>query len=346
MRILIASDHNYPAYPSINEELAYTERNYKTSLSSRYLMDLAVKGLAELGHEVFYWLPRKKFRKVPKGVKIVNEIPPNLDIAQILYCNFHMGKYGTLARIYFEKITKQNIPWIFIHHTSENGDFEIHRPYLERMVFVSQYAATSYGCSRFVYNGFDPDEYLFQEEKEDYFLFLSSLNKAEEKGLYFALELSQKLGFRLVVAGNPIIPEVARRCKEAGAEYVGAVYGQKKAKLLANAKGLIYPSFLKESFGVVSVEAMLSGTPVIVSNNGALPEIVSPDVGFVCSSVADYEYAIEHIHQISPKACRQKAINNYHYLQMAQGYVNVYKEQIKKIKNGFYANTTSTKKIF
>lgn len=329
MRILMTSDHIYPAFPSILDSEINSNRNYKSSFSSRFLQDLIAKGLVELGHQVFYWLPLGNHQNVPSGIEIVDQLPLEIDIAHLLYCNVKEGPIERLALI-----REKNIPWVGVRHMVETNDYSIHQPYLDNLIFVSEYAAHSFGKERFVYNGFDPSEYIFQEQKEDYYFFICSMNKAEEKGLSIALSLAQKMNFPLVVAGNSpsseVTEKITKQCQEAGATYIGPAYGLKKAKLFAGAKALLFPTLLSESFGGVAVEAMMSGTPVVASDKGALPEIMSSEVGFVCSSMQDYEKAIEKIDSIEPNKCLQYGINNFHYLKMAENYVQVYLEQIAR----------------
>jgi len=117
-------------------------------------------------------------------------------------------------------------------------------------------------------------------------------------------------------------------CKQVGAEYVGDVRGQDKAKLLAGARGLLFPAQVNEGFGLAMVEALLSGTPVICSNSGACPELIPDDVGFVCGTEADYLNAIGHVDCISPQRCRDVAIKRYHYRQMCTGYLREYQREI------------------
>ena len=76
------------------------------------------------------------------------------------------------------------------------------------------------------------------------------------------------------------------------------------------------------------VEALMSGTPVICSDKGACPEIISADVGFVCKDENEYLAAIDNIGSITPQACRAKAMRDFHYLRMAGDYVTEYKRQM------------------
>src|SRR5438093_13137299 len=110
-------------------------------------------------------------------------------------------------------------------------------------------------------------------------------------------------------------------CRSVNATYVGEVKCREKAELLAGAKAFLFPTKVEEAFGLGMVEALMSGTPVICSDKGACPEIISPDVGFVCRDDSEYLAAIEHISDISPQACRDKAMRDYHYLKMTANYI-------------------------
>jgi glycosyltransferase involved in cell wall biosynthesis len=99
-----------------------------------------------------------------------------------------------------------------------------------------------------------------------------------------------------------------------------------------------------EAFGLGMVEAFMSGTPVICSDRGACPEIVSREVGFVCSQPQDYVSALERISEISPAACRAKALKDYHYLRMARDYVKEYDREIRQ--NGGHLQSTTRAPCF
>jgi hypothetical protein len=67
---------------------------------------------------------------------------------------------------------------------------------------------------------------------------------------------------------------------------------------------------------------------VICSDKGACPDIITRDVGFVCRYEPDYVNAIRRVGEISPRACREKAMREFHYLRMAKDYVAEYQKEI------------------
>ena len=111
--------------------------------------------------------------------------------------------------------------------------------------------------------------------------------------------------------------------------YLGDIRGTQKAEILAGASCLLFPTELDESFGLSMVEALISGTPVICSNKGACPEIITNGLGFVCNSEQDYYNAAEKISTISPSFCHTTALKQYHYRVMAQNFVQEYLKELK-----------------
>jgi glycosyltransferase involved in cell wall biosynthesis len=325
MRVLISSSHRYPA---LNEAGSGLRPKPVPSGSGFLVHDLLVKGLAELGHEVFYLLRKGADKPLPGGVTLISE--PGVEV-DVLHTISDRDEDLVQARQSLRKA------WVTTCHIDPKA-FGIERgPTTENWIFVSRTLAELHGRNRYVLNGIDPQEYIFSESKDDYFLFMSTMNWGMKKGLDVALSLSSQMGFKLIVAGtgqdDESINRVAELCARIGAEYVGDVRGEKKAELLAGAKGFLFPTKLDEAFGLGMAEALMSGTPVICSDRGACPEIISPDVGFVCSNENDYREAINQIARISPKACRDKAMKEYHYMRMASDYVTEYQKEIDRNGN-------------
>lgn len=321
MRILLWSTHRYT--PHVGRGTGLHPRHFASG-SGHYLHDLLAKGLAELGHDVFYYLDEGA-EKAPSGITIVSNPIPDIDILHsysVDRCNVALMRHAT---------TRQ-IPWVGTCHLDIDA-WGMPRSHAEdNWIFVSHTLARLYGRRRYVLNGIDPAAFIYSETKGSYVLFMANMDWAYAKGLDIALTLARDVGFELVVAGTGMtydtIEQTAALCRKAGARYVGDVRGEAKAGLLAGARAVLQPSRVQEAFGLVMAEALMSGTPVICSDRGACPEIISPDVGFVCSTMQDYHHAIEHLATISSRACRERAMQNYHYLRMAAGYVQEYDTEI------------------
>ena len=109
-----------------------------------------------------------------------------------------------------------------------------------------------------------------------------------------------------------------------GLRYVGAVGGPRKAELLANADCLWMPALWDEPFGLTLVEAMMSGTPVLGTRRGALPEIVSPDAGALADTFGELVELRSSIEHHDPAACRSRAETWFTHIRMAEEYVRMY----------------------
>jgi glycosyltransferase involved in cell wall biosynthesis len=322
MRLLLSSDHRFPAFEKVGSGL---HPKPLPSGSSYLIHDLLARGLAELGHDVFYLLREGAGQALPNGVTLVSEPVTDADI-------LHTVAYHDDDLIPVKQLGRR--PWVTTCHLDLEARGKQRSVTTDNWIFVSRTLAHLHGRGRYVLNGIDPAEYVYSESKADYFMFMSAMDWGTEKGLETALALSTQVGFELVVAGTArdyeIIARVRDMCKKVKARYVGDVRGNEKAELLAGAKGFLFPTKVNEAFGLGMVEAMMSGTPVICSDRGACPELVSADVGFVCKDAADYVTAINEVTSISPAACREKAMNEFHYLRMAADYVIEYQEEIAK----------------
>ncbi len=190
----------------------------------------------------------------------------------------------------------------------------------------------------FVHNGLKPEEYLFSERKEDFLLFLSRADW-KVKGLPVAIDVARQTGMKLIIAGNAHRKFVEgyagfgylKRHFHKNCLYVGEVGNEIKAAYLAKAKALIFPTQWEEPFGLVAIEAMVSGTPVITTCRGAMPEIIlDKRTGFLCSDTDDMVNAVRRIDDLSPMDCRSHVLEHFHYMRMAEDYVKLYAKQTGK----------------
>ncbi len=320
MRILLSSEHRYPAFDEVGTGLH--PRSYPSG-SGFWIHDLLAKGLAELGHEVFYLLPRGASRPLPRGVQLVSQPVWDADVLHTI-----SDRDDALVEAWRER----NRPWVTTCHMDMRTRGFAQRPTTENWIFVSRTLARLHGRTRYVLNGVDPAACIYSTTKRDYFFFMSSMDWEMKKGLDIALSLAARFRFKLVVAGTgnnyKRIVRIESLCRQIGAHYVGDVRGRRKAELLAGAKAFLFPTRVDEAFGLGMAEALMSGTPVICSDKGACPELITPDVGFVCRTDGDYLRALRGVGRISPETCREKAMREFHYQRMTADYVLEYEKEI------------------
>lgn len=219
------------------------------------------------------------------------------------------------------------IPWVLTSHGNSAGELQ----YLPNKIFVSADHARRGGATAFVHNGLDPDEFIYRDRKDDYFLFLSKVSR-RKKGVDVALRLARRMGVRLLVAGGTRFS-----LRKTGGwwnsvrgrvHFCGEVSGRRKAELLAGARALLFPIRWEEPFGLVVTEALVSGTPVITVPRGAMPEIVTPEVGFLCTSEDEMAAATARVGDIDPAACRRRVLEHFSNRQAAESYRRHYRDAI------------------
>lgn len=189
---------------------------------------------------------------------------------------------------------------------------------------------------RYAYNGIDMNRYTYNAHKSDRMLFLSRISRF--KGAHEAIAMAKRLHVPLDVAGEdvfvndpPYVHSIMSSCT-GDVVYHGTIPDAIKVSLLSSARALILPLLWDEPFGLVAIEALASGTPVITMNRGAMPEIIEDGVsGFICDTIPEMETAIEHIDLIDPAACRKRA-EDFTITKMANNYLDMYNDIINDEK--------------
>jgi glycosyltransferase involved in cell wall biosynthesis len=182
-----------------------------------------------------------------------------------------------------------------------------------------------------VHNALRADTWPFRPEKEAYALFLGRFHP--NKAPHLALEAAHTAGLPLILAGKCAEPverayferEVRPRLTDADQVY-GVADAAAKRELLANARCLLFPVQWEEPFGMVMIEAMACGTPVVALRGGAVPEVVLDGVtGFILDDPADLPAAIARVAEIDPVACRDRVEREFSATRLAAGYEAAYR---------------------
>jgi glycosyltransferase involved in cell wall biosynthesis len=310
MRIYLSSGHRYPAW--------------RYGVAAHAINDRLARGLAELGHEVRYHVEEFGEEKLPDDI--------------IPVC----GAQGDEDIVHSNRLTaadtpETKLPWVRSVHSdllNQGLPRDRSRP---NFIFVSETMARLHASNRFVWNGIDPADFIYSEAKNNNFLFVVSgdVRKARRhKGLDIAFWIAKQTGIKLVVAGGteePVdIAEFDQLCQENDADFIGLINGELKAETFTAARALLFPTQTNEAFGLPVAEALMSGTPVIASNNGAMPEVLDPLGGFVCADKSDYLNAVANLGRIKPADCRRLALARFHYLDMTRNYLKEYEREIER----------------
>jgi glycosyltransferase involved in cell wall biosynthesis len=183
-----------------------------------------------------------------------------------------------------------------------------------------------------VHNAVDVDSFPFRADKDDYVLWVGRFHP--EKGPHLAIDAARAAGRRIVLAGKRIEPEekaffeaeIAPRLGP-DVEYVGEADADLKRELYAGAQSFLFPLQWDEPFGMVMIEAMACGTPVVALRRGSVPEVVAHGVsGLVVDHVADLPAALDAVLAIDPARCREHVASRFSPPVMAAGYERIYRQ--------------------
>jgi len=182
-----------------------------------------------------------------------------------------------------------------------------------------------------IHHGIPVQKFPFNNKRGNYLLFVGRISP--QKGIHTAINVALKLGLKLVIAAklDPYEVEyfnekVAPRLDENGKiKWLGEVDTQERNKLMAGAMCLLNPINWPEPFGLVMIEAMATGCPVIAFNKGSVPEIVvDKKTGYIVRSEQEMEKAIKKIDEIDPKDCREHVKENFSVKKMVDAYEKLY----------------------
>ena len=310
------------------------------------VVSLLTEGLVDRGHDVTLFasgdsITNARLESVcPCFLRGSQRDKAILNMLNVVSCLEHSGSYDIVHNhTALEGLATAGLtttPMLTTLHGDLKGDFQVlFARYRGWYNTISQSAKRLLPeKERFagvIYNAIDVESYPFNGGKrDDFLLFLSRIS--HEKGPHLAIAAAKKLGRRLLIAGNvdvvdedyfrtEILPEVDGD----RIQYVGEADYERKRELLPRAHCLLAPITWEEPFGLFLVEAMACGTPVVVFDRGAAPEVVKHDeTGFVVHTLDEMVAAVDRADRIDPKRCRQHVERHFDVPRLVDDYVAAY----------------------
>jgi glycosyltransferase involved in cell wall biosynthesis len=189
-----------------------------------------------------------------------------------------------------------------------------------------------------VYHGYPIDTYRFAESPGEYLAFLGRI--CPEKRVDTAIAIAKEVGMPLKIAAKVdkvdevyFADQIKPLLDHPSVDYVGEIGEGEKSDFLGGAAALLFPIDWPEPFGLVMIEAMACGTPVIARNRGSVPEVLEQGVtGFICDGVEDSVLAVKRLDTLSRKRCREVFESRFTVTRMAEDYMKLYEEAISDRK--------------
>ena len=189
---------------------------------------------------------------------------------------------------------------------------------------------------RVVYHGCDFDVYDLETQPGDYLAFLGRMGP--RKSPLDAIRIAKEVGMPLVLAGKPqdaaekqyFSEQVMPLIDGEQITYIGPVNHRQKNALLKNARALIFPIQWEEPFGLVMIEAMACGTPVVACNRGSVSEVVDfGKTGFYAHTADALVPLVPHALSLNRQAVREQAMARFSHKRMVDEYIQVYESLVE-----------------
>ncbi len=226
-------------------------------------------------------------------------------------------------------------------HNSKLSDFYSRYPDVN-YVAISEFQRRSESMPRIrtIHHGIDLSQYRLQENKQQYLSFIGRI--APIKGTHVAIDVAKRTGVPLKIAGDiqpayrdyfeaKIKPEIDGKF----IQYVGLADLQAKNELLGNSMAMLFPIKWNEPFGLVIVEAMACGTPVLALPGGSVSEIIRDGVsGFTCRTVLEMAKRVKNLHTeaFNPRIVRNYVEENFSLRRMVAAYAALYHDALSQTK--------------
>ena len=319
------------------------------------VVDRLVTGFQRHGHDVLLYTTGDSTSPVPKAWELSRSEGMRIGNA-LVELRHALAAYDTIANdeLGFDVVHDHTLagPVISpqypglqvvttIHGELDDDTTPLYRHITERVPLIAisnaQHAPVpDLPVARVIHHGIDATDFPMGDGDGDYFLFLGRMSP--DKGAHRAMEAAYKAGVRLILCAKMRDPleiqyfdEYVRPYLNDRMQYYGEVPHNHKLELLARAKGLLFPIRWNEPFGMVMIEAMACGTPVIAFREGAAPEVVDDGVtGFLVDDTAAMVDAIHRVDTLDRAACRRSVEEYFSTDRMVAEHIELFGELIRK----------------
>lgn len=193
-----------------------------------------------------------------------------------------------------------------------------------------------------VYHGLPLDLYRAGKGEGDYVAFIGRISP--EKRPDRAIEIARKAGVKIKIAAKIDIADqnyyqhsIRQLMEQPHVEFIGEIGEADKGAFLGNAKALLFPIDWPEPFGMVMIEAMACGTPVVAYAHGSVPEIIDKgESGFIVDSIEESVKALENIDLLDRGRVREIFEQRFSARIMAENYIRVYEKLMPKPKRSLH----------
>jgi len=241
----------------------------------------------------------------------------------------------------FPLVRRSEVPIITTLHGHLSGPelAEVYREFWEIPLVSISYAQRvpfpSNNWKANVYHGLPADLYQFHQKHEGYLAFLGRMSP--EKSPDVAIRIAQSLGMPLRMAAkvDPIDreffeSEIAPLLTDPLIRFIGEITDSEKAEFLGNACAAVCP-FQPESFGLVLIEALACGTPVVTYHHGSFPELIDHETtGFLCTDEHEMVQAVRRLGEIDRTQCRRAFEERFTAERMTKEYIGLYEQMIQE----------------
>jgi glycosyltransferase involved in cell wall biosynthesis len=320
------------------------------------VLDGLARGLQAAGHDILLFTTGDSTCPVPKawvfeeacGVGIGGAVT---ELRHVIHAYEAASGYDIVhdhtlvGPVYSERFS--SLPVVTTNHGPFDGELhDYYRAIGDRVpiIAISDHQASmvsDISVAAVIHHGIDVDKFTVGSGDGGYALFLGRMSA--DKGVHNAIRIARKAGVPLKIAAKlheqpeyDYFNEYVRPLLGGDIEYVGEVGGAAKRELLAEAMCLLNPMQWHEPFGMVMIEALSSGTPVVATPRGAAPEIVDDGVtGYLRAGEEGLASALLRVGELDRAACRKAAVGRFSLEPMVDAHVALFERVLAGKLDGF-----------